>query len=132
MRKYQPGNMPTIEKLDDLMDRLLDRTVALYGNQPPKRGGYTKRGGGRGGGRRAAQQASFLRPLESCDYCGRDKHSEAKCWKKHPDLKPPYIKALEAARKPDAIALIAAFVTNSFSKRPDWILDTRARSPYVQ
>jgi hypothetical protein len=68
MRKYQPGNMPTIKKLDDLMDRLLeescahtvanDRAVALYRNQPPKRGGYTKRGGGRGGGRGAAQQAS--------------------------------------------------------------------------
>jgi hypothetical protein len=81
--------MPTIEKLDDLMDRLLeesrahtvanDRAVALYGNQPPKRGGYTKRGGGRGGGRGAAQLASSSRPLESCDYCGRDRHSEAKC-----------------------------------------------------
>jgi hypothetical protein len=41
-------------------------------------------------------------------------------------LKPPYIKAIEAGRKPDAIALVAAFVTNSFSKRPNWILDTRA------
>jgi hypothetical protein len=104
MRKYQPGNMPTIEKLDDLMDRLLEesrahtiannRAVALYGNQPLKRGGYTRRGGGRGGGRGGAPLAS--RPSESCDYCGRDRHSEAKCWKKHPDLKPPYIKAIEA------------------------------------
>jgi hypothetical protein len=41
-------------------------------------------------------------------------------------LKPPYIKALEAARRSDAIALIAAFVTNGLSKRPDWILDTGA------
>jgi hypothetical protein len=87
MRKYQPGNMPTIEKLDDLMDRLLEesrahtvannRAVALYGNQPPKRGGYTRRGSGRGGGRGGAPSAS--RPSESCDYCGRDRHSEAKC-----------------------------------------------------
>ncbi|OBT44993.1 hypothetical protein VE00_04141 [Pseudogymnoascus sp. WSF 3629] len=123
--------MPTIEKLDDLMDRLLeesrahtvanDRAVALYGNQPPKRGGHTGRTGGRGrgGGRGGAQQASSSRLPESCDYCGRDRHSEAKCWKKHLDLKPPYIKAIEAGRKPDAIALVAAFVTNSFSKRPD-------------
>jgi hypothetical protein len=89
MRKYQPRNMPIIEKLDDLMDRLLeesrahtvanDRAIALYRNQPPKRGGYTKRGGGRGGGRGAAQQASSSKPSESYDYCGRDKHSEAKC-----------------------------------------------------
>jgi hypothetical protein len=89
MRKYQPGNMPTIKKLDDLMDRLLeesrahtvanDRAVALYGNQPLKRGRYTKRGSGRGGGRGAAQQASSSKPSESCDYCRRDKHSEAKC-----------------------------------------------------
>lgn len=136
MRKYQPGSMPTIEKLDDLMDRLLEesrahtvannRAIALYGNQLPKRGGHTGRMGGRGGGRGGARQALASRPRESCDYCGRDRHLEAKCWKKHPDLKPPYIKAIETAQKPEAIALIAAFVTNGFSKRPDWILDTGA------
>jgi hypothetical protein len=81
--------MPTIEKLDDLMDRLLkesrahtvanDRAVTLYGNQLPKRGRYTKRGGRRRGRRGAAQLASSLRPLESCDYYRRDRHSEAKC-----------------------------------------------------
>jgi hypothetical protein len=87
MRKYQPRNMPTIKKLNDLMDHLLkeshahtvtnNRAVVLYGNQLPKRGGYTRQGGRRGGGRGGAPLA--LRPLESCDYCGCDRHSEAKC-----------------------------------------------------
>ena len=81
--------MPTIKKLDDLMDRLLeesraytvanDRAVALYRNQPPKRGGHTRRTGGRRGGRGGVRQALALRPRESCDYCRRDRHSEAKC-----------------------------------------------------
>ena len=65
MRKYQLGSMPIIVALDDLMDRLLEesrahnvaneRAVALYGNQPLKRGGYTRRGSGRGTGRAGAR-----------------------------------------------------------------------------
>jgi hypothetical protein len=132
MRKYQLGSMPTIVNLDDLMDRLLEesrahnvaseRAVALYGNQPPKRGGYTSRVSSRGGNRGGARQASASRPRESCDYCGRDYHSEAKCWKKHPDQR----LSNDNIKKQEVIALIAAFVTNSPSKRQDWILDLGA------
>jgi hypothetical protein len=131
---------PTISNLDDLMDRLLeesraqtvpnDRSIALYGNQPPKRSGYTGRGGGgsRGGGsgRGWDRQASTSRPKESCNHCGRDWHSDAKCWKKHPEQRPSYMKADNTARKQEAIALIAAFVTNGPSKSQEWILDSGA------
>jgi len=77
--------MPTIANLNDLMDRLLEesraqtvannRSIALYGNQPLKRSGYTRRGGGgRGGGSGSGgdRQASTSRPKESCNHCGRD------------------------------------------------------------
>jgi hypothetical protein len=136
MMKYQLGSMPTIENLDDLMDRLLEesrahnvaneRAVALYGNQLPKGGGYTGRGGGPGGSRGGAHQASASRPRESCEHCDRDGHSDAKCWKKHPEQRPSYVKANDAARKQETIALIAAFVTSGPSKRLDWILDSGA------
>ena len=130
MRKYQVGSMPTIANLDDLMDRLLEesraqtvannRSIALYGNQPLKRSGYTGRGGGgRGGGSGSGgdRQASTSRPKESCNHCGRDWHLEAKCWKKHPKQRPSHLRINDTTKKQEAIALIAAFITNGPSKR---------------
>jgi hypothetical protein len=107
--RMQPShpNFPTYVKLRQNTNPATAPVVPGYFAPPAGRGGAGRATPSRGRGGRAAGAGSGRGGSSRCAYCGRDGHSENRCYKKMDDLHPPVINSDTPVTRAEHAALAA-------------------------